>query len=171
MLKKNVINDTNWLDNYLRPAFKKAFIHLVMMSKEKFLKKSNVFELFGLDFMLDDKLNLWFLECNGSPVFQGTSKEKEIFQTTMLKDAFEIESKLLKSRFNRTSIFIDSLRNKTHLNWTDANEIFESKNKNHLSKHYKIRKNNTFSKIIDFNLKGKKIFSNLFETECFEKNE
>ena len=32
-----------------------------------FLKESNVFEMFGLDFMLDDKLNLWFIECNASP--------------------------------------------------------------------------------------------------------
>ena len=73
------VKDTTWLDTYLRPAFKRAFTHLVMMSKDLYLKESNVFELFGLDFMLDDDLNLWFIECNASPVFQGTCPAKEIF--------------------------------------------------------------------------------------------
>ncbi len=29
-----MIKDPNWLDNYLRPAFKKAFIHLVKMTNK-----------------------------------------------------------------------------------------------------------------------------------------
>ena len=33
------------------------------------IKKPSVFELFGLDFMLDEDLNLLFIECNASPVF------------------------------------------------------------------------------------------------------
>ena len=40
-----------------------------MMSHNNYLKKSNVFEIFGLDLILDDNLNIWFLECNASPVF------------------------------------------------------------------------------------------------------
>jgi len=49
------------------------------MTKKDFVKQSNVYELFGLDFMLDENLNLWFLECNASPVYQGTTPEKFIF--------------------------------------------------------------------------------------------
>jgi len=46
----------------------KAFIHVIQMSKSKFFQDSRVFELFGLDFILDSELNLWFIECNASPV-------------------------------------------------------------------------------------------------------
>jgi len=52
------------------------------------LKDSRVFEVFGLDFVMDDKLNLWFIESNASPVFQGTSPAKLLFQTTLLRDMF-----------------------------------------------------------------------------------
>jgi len=48
------VNDPNWLDNTLRPQFKKAFIHLSMLAKPNLFAKPNVFELYGLDFMLDD---------------------------------------------------------------------------------------------------------------------
>lgn len=68
-----------WLDSYLRPELKKAFIHAVKMSEHAFLKDPRVFEMFGLDFLFDDKLNLWFIECNASPVLQGTSPEKSAF--------------------------------------------------------------------------------------------
>jgi D-alanine-D-alanine ligase-like ATP-grasp enzyme len=46
----------------------KAYIHAAMMAKHSFLKDSRVFEVFGADFMFDDNLNLWFIECNASPV-------------------------------------------------------------------------------------------------------
>ena len=47
--------------------------------------------MFGCDFIMDDQLNLWYIECNPSPVYEGTTPEKFIFQTNMLRDAFEIE--------------------------------------------------------------------------------
>jgi len=50
-------------------------------------------------------LNLWFVECNPSPVYEGTTPEKFIFQTNLLKDAFEIENNLLQSRIKRISDF------------------------------------------------------------------
>jgi hypothetical protein len=48
------VTDKNWLDNTLKPMFKKAFIHLAMLAKPNLLPKPNVYELYGLDFMLDD---------------------------------------------------------------------------------------------------------------------
>lgn len=38
----------------------KNYIHSVMMTKHSYLEDSRVFEFFGLDFMLDDELNLWY---------------------------------------------------------------------------------------------------------------
>lgn len=63
------MTDPDWLNNSLRPMFKKAFIHLAMLAKPNLYKKPNIYELFGLDFMLDENLNLWFIECNPSPVY------------------------------------------------------------------------------------------------------
>lgn len=68
-----------WLDEFLRPELQKAFIHAVKMSEHAFLKDPRVFEMFGLDFLFDNKLNLWFIESNASPVLQGTSEEKMLF--------------------------------------------------------------------------------------------
>jgi hypothetical protein len=41
------------------------------MSKNGFFKDSRGYEMFGLDFVLDENLNLWFIECNASPVLIG----------------------------------------------------------------------------------------------------
>lgn len=60
------------------------------MSENSFWKGSNVFEMFGLDFMLDENLNLWFIECNSSPQFIGTTGKKNRKIQKMLKDLFEI---------------------------------------------------------------------------------
>jgi len=38
LMEVNKIQDPNWLDNYLRPTFKKAFIHSVKMSEKSFWK-------------------------------------------------------------------------------------------------------------------------------------
>ena len=40
LLQIGKITDTNWLDNYLRPGFKKAMVHVIRMSQGKFLKIS-----------------------------------------------------------------------------------------------------------------------------------
>ena len=74
LLEAGVINDPNWLDNYLRPQFKKAMIHLVRMASPAFLENSSLFELYGADYMLDADLNLWFVEANSGPAFGGFSK-------------------------------------------------------------------------------------------------
>ena len=41
-------------------------------------------------------------------------------------------------------------------------------NKNYLESEFKIPHDNTFKKIMDFNLKGKKRFFNLFPKKCFK---
>jgi len=58
-----------------------------MMSKDYLWKASNVFELFGLDFMLDDDLKVWFLECNSSPRLYFDTPD---FVTRMITDLMEI---------------------------------------------------------------------------------
>jgi len=148
------------------------------MTEHAFLKKSNVYEMFGLDFILDDELNLWFIECNASPVFQGTSVEKEVFQTRMLKDMFNIEYSYLRSRVKRLRTWSKKYHENrlTDKNSTINDEEFRKEfreiNKNKFEFGYgdgKEMKNNTFTKIIDMGLgsNSKDAFNNMFENDCF----
>ena len=63
----------------MKPQFKEAFIHTVRMSQYSLMRIPNVFEMFGLDFLLDEDLNLWFIECNASPQMVGTNDYKTEF--------------------------------------------------------------------------------------------
>jgi len=40
------------------------------------LKKSNVCELYGIDFYLNDDLKLWFYKADPSPVLTGLTKSE-----------------------------------------------------------------------------------------------
>ena len=72
-----MISDPNWLENYLRPSFKKAFIHLVRMARDGFYKDPRVYQLWGIDFLMDTDLNVWLIECNAIPAISATNPEKE----------------------------------------------------------------------------------------------
>ena len=58
--------------------------------------------------MLDDSLNLWFIECNSSPQLIGTNQLKTDVLTKMLKDMFEIQYGLLRSRMKRVHKFMET---------------------------------------------------------------
>ena len=88
---------------------KKAMIHLIRLTQEPFLVRSSIYELFGVDFMLDENLNLWFIESNSAPMLVGGSEEKERFVTKMLKDQSEIITGLLRSRMKRVISYVNSL--------------------------------------------------------------
>ncbi|EAR98745.2 tubulin tyrosine ligase family protein (macronuclear) [Tetrahymena thermophila SB210] len=158
-----------WLDDYLRPELQKAFIHAVKMSEHAFLKDPRVFEMFGLDFLFDENLNLWFIECNASPVLQGTSEEKMIFQSELVRDLLQIQYSYLRSRWLRIRKIITKLQTQLKEGNPDLKSLreeFKKVNKNYLEKEYQI-KNNSFVKITDLNLPGKAAYGNLFEEDCF----
>jgi hypothetical protein len=62
LIKEGYIENVNWLENYLEPKIKERLLHLARMSYDKFLRHPSVFGLFGVDFMLDSDLNLYFIE-------------------------------------------------------------------------------------------------------------
>ena len=177
LLKNRVVSDPNWIENYLRPEFKKAMIHLIRMSQSSFSKLSAVYELFGVDFMLDEDLNLWFLECNSGPVLTGTSEEKEKFMITMIRDHFEIVKGLLRSRNKRIITYINKVvkemqafKKKTgtyKFKDTDKKqEEFRQVIKNKFEPEFEPLANNTWHKIIDENLYGSQRYMNLIEEKC-----
>lgn len=84
-----------WLDGYVRRVMKEKMLHLTRMVYEQLLRHPGVYELFGVDFMFDEDLKLWFLEVNRSPAMQATTEEKGRIQSKMTQDILEIELTLI----------------------------------------------------------------------------
>ena len=177
LLKEGVIKDPNWLDNYLRPEFQKAMIHLVRMSEHAFLSRSSISELFGVDFMLDSNLNLWFIECNSGPVFKGTSDEKMSFLIKMLSDHFDIVFGLLKSRMKRIIHYVNRVTTNREFKWLEEGDIeivgleekikeFAAITQNRFEPEFEMDASNGFRKIIDANLQGVDVYAGLIDKEC-----
>jgi hypothetical protein len=178
LLKNNKIDDGNWINNYLRPAFKKAMIQIVRMSQDTYLKRSTVWELFGADFMLDNDLNLWFIECNSSPVLKGTSDEKEKFLTKMVADTFEVVMAYVRSRMKRVIEYVNRMTraHATENKFLDGVYIpnvelkvkeFEEITKNYLEPEFHLGRDNSFTKIIDENLSGPERYAGLVPATCY----
>lgn len=94
MQDENVVTG-DWINEYVRPTMRLKMLHLVRMNIERFMLHPRVFELYGVDFMFDSKLHLWFLEVNRSPAMQATTEEKGRIQSKLIKDTMDIEYSLL----------------------------------------------------------------------------
>jgi len=177
LLERGLITDQNWLNNYLRPEFKKAMIHLIRLTQEPFLVQSSIYELFGVDFMLDDNLNLWFIEANSNPMLVGGSEEKEKFVTQMLKDQLEIVVGLLRSRMKRVISYVNSLIEEEEAWMLSSDDVYISGLKSKKAKFAELIKNrfepefepssgNGFQKIIDENYGDVDRYLGLIGPEC-----
>jgi len=51
----------------LRVEMRKAMLHLMRMTSQDFLMHPDLFGYFGVDFLLDDDLHMWFLEIVDQP--------------------------------------------------------------------------------------------------------
>ena len=171
------IDDPKWLDNYLRPQFKRIMVHLIRSVSSSFIKKSNLFELWGLDFIMDDNLKLWFIEANPKPGIQGTSPMRKKLMETLTYNMLELMFGYLRSRMKRIVLYVNDLikefpsnnSNKIDLEEFDSAAhriIFDSKiNINSMDPEFEpIQK--SYEKIIDENLKGKNKYFGLITDEC-----
>lgn len=139
------------------------------MSEDSFLQHSGVFEMFGLDFMLDDKLNLWFIECNSSPQLIGTNERKTEMISRMLRDMFEIEYGLLRSRMKRVHQLMSTYHKDASTGLFDTKKLstaFRDVNKNRFEPEYQPSSNNTWMKIIDKTLNGSDQYMGILSEEC-----
>jgi len=164
------VNDKNWVENTLKPQFYEAFIHTARMSAHAFWNQSNVYEMYGLDFMLDDDLNLWFIECNSSPQLIGTNEYKTKFLEQMLQDLFEIQYGLYRSRMKRTLALIKRIHQESseagladYSNWRAE---YAEAAKNRFEPEYEVNKGNSFKLIMDMNKNGKDAFFGHLDDEC-----
>jgi hypothetical protein len=55
---------------------KEMIFHLIRMSYRKFLNHPALFELYGIDFMMDTDLNLWFFETLFNMAIMANTPEK-----------------------------------------------------------------------------------------------
>jgi len=157
----------NWLNTDFRPAIQKAFVHLVRMTSQYLWKGSNVYELFGLDFMLDENMQLWYIECNPNPLLDGVKPE---MITKMLKNLFEIQFAIYRSRMQRVTKVIEEMMKAEDK--SDDIDADSWKNKyqiamaNRIDPKYQISKSNTWKPVINENLKGTNIYYGLLEEQC-----
>jgi len=153
-------------------------IHIVRMSQDTYIRRSTVYELFGADFMLDDDLNLWFIECNSSPVLKGTSEEKEKFLTKMIADHFEVVMAYVRSRMKRVIEYVNKLTRAqaTENKFLDGVYIpnvelkvkeLEEITKNYLEPEFQLSRDNSFTKIIDENIAGPERYAGLLDPMCY----
>jgi len=114
LVKKKMIKEEgkyeDWVQEYLKPQMKKAMIHLIRMSQGEFFKRSSVFELFDVDFTLDEDLNVWFIEANANPLINGFTKGTMELMNQMLEDGFEIIFGLIRSRMKRVLGYVNNLQ-------------------------------------------------------------
>jgi len=174
LLEKGLIQDPNWLDNYLRPQFKKAMIHLLRMSQSEFFKKSSLFEFFGLDFVMDDQMGVWFIEANAMPLIHGFTEGTTKKFNQMLVDTFEIIYGLLRSRMKRVVEYINNLNKeiaksseKAIPNLREKREEFKELTMNRFEPEFMPRPGNGFVKIVDENQLGTSRYSELIDSNCF----
>jgi len=174
LYKTQVVSDPDWVNNYLRPQFKRVMIHLVRMGQSKFHRISSVFELFGLDFVMDADLGLWFIEANAMPLITGFTKGSKVLFRTMLTDTFEIVMGLTRSRMKRVIEYINNLTDEINTEGIfvpdmklDAQKIeFQKLTQNRFEPEFVPKSTNTFQQIIDENQFGPKRYFGLLKAEC-----
>jgi len=177
LMEHNIVNDKDWLENNLRYQVKRSMAHIGRLTQHRFLKRSNTYELFGIDFLLDDDLKLWFIECNSGPVLKGTSEEKERFLVKMLSDHFNIMFDYMRSRMKRIINFVNQMIVELPLEniYPDQVVIFSLDEKkkefrkismNYLEPEFQPEADNGFVKVIDENLSGKDRYAGLIPEEC-----
>jgi hypothetical protein len=179
LYEKKIVKDPNYLETGLRYRMKRGFMHLLNSTIEHYAKRSNLYEMFGCDFLLDKDLNMWFIECNSDPSYSFPGRPKAARNTKMLIDHFEIIFGYLRSRLKRVMAFVngviaevgdkklsndalkDLLKPKKHI----YQELF----KNILEPEFALSKENQFVKIIDDNLSGSERYSHLVPPQCLPK--
>lgn len=169
-IKQGVINDSKWLETFIRPALQKAFVHLVRMSKQGFLKQSNVYQLFQVDFLLDNDLNLWHVKTHPTPPFDLESKTSSKLIVSMLQDLFEIQYAYYQSRMKRLMEVMTEMQDRLQVgedvDYEKQKAKYREASKNRLESEYEISKRNSWTLIVDENLPRVEAYFGHLSEEC-----
>jgi len=161
-----------WVNKFLKPQLKKAMIHIVRMSSEFFWEQSNVYGLFGLDFMLDENFNLWFIEGNPNPQLAATNGYLGGLIDSMLRSLFEIQYGYYRSRMQRVLKVVRKLQekqeSKSKIDLSKYKKEYKEAVSNRLEEEYELSEYNTFELVMDLSLKGSKAYMENLEKECIK---
>ena len=173
MLDNGQTQDPQWVENYLKLEIKKVMIHLVRMAQSAFLKKSATFEILGLDFIMDDNLQLWFIEANTMPLLHGANPGQINMMNQVVEDSLEIVIGLLRSRVKRIIQYVNKLTPELRksarldiLGLEAKQEEFRVITQNCFEPEFEPSKTNSFSRIIDENIEGVERYSGLISERC-----
>jgi len=146
-------------------------VHLANSAKNELEKKANYYEIYGCDFLLDQDLQIWFMECQSDPGFNKKCSPK------LLQGAWEITYGLLRSRIRRMIAYVNQLtvelkgkniEDKAFLRefLKDKQAAYDKINRNSFEPEFRPTKKNNWVKIIDETAKGVKRYGGLFPSEC-----
>lgn len=90
---------------------------MFLQLKDKLDRKFGCFEVFGFDFMLDDKLNPYFLEVNMNPAMFLDTKTMENLLPKLVTDACTLAVEIHKDhkKESQTSVIHDLVKTQTLL--------------------------------------------------------
>jgi cytochrome P450 len=112
--------------------------------------------------MMDENLDLWFIEANARPLVEGWTPERNNYFNQMLVDSFEIVFGLLRSRTKRVINYVNYLTQMTDAwgykdggievsNLDQRRAEFRELSKNRFEPEFEPSARNGFQKIIDEN--------------------
>ena len=171
LLKHKEVEDPNWVENKMKADFKKAYIHLVKMCENSLEKNPGLFEIYGVDFLMDDNFDSFIIEVNASPMQVGTSKKKTALMKSLNEGVVKITMAYLRSRVKRSIQFIREHAEeiKAGKNLKELGKQFRELNRNYLEPEYAdIVKNTSWERVVDENLQGVDAYNGYIDEDCIE---
>lgn len=172
LLATGQVSDPQWLDNYLRPEFKRAYLAAAKMIERRFFQSSDVFEMYGVDIIMDRDFRLYIIEVNASPMVVGTSSKKTALMKNMLTGLMDIVFAQQYSRTGRTLRYLQQHREDIGR----AKKVgrhrarFEQLYRNHVDPQYQhMVDDNPWTVLYDGTLPGKyEKYLGLIDDECVD---
>ena len=170
-------HDNNWLDNYLRNQLMTYIAHVLRSTQDAFIRKTNTYQLWGMDFIMDDNLKLWFIEANARPGIMAASPMRKKFMEYMVEDMFKLVYAHLRSRMKKVILYVNDLVKRIpstnfHTDYIKIPNlelekvIFETEiNVNYMDADFE-PKNTSFYKIVDESLSGEDRYMGRIKEEC-----
>jgi hypothetical protein len=139
------------------------------MCEKDLFKNPALFEVFGVDFLLDDQMNSYIIEVNASPMQVGTSIKKTALMKSMNRGIVKITLAYLRSRVKRSVAFLkkhaDAIKNDQNL--AQLGKEFRQINRNYLEPEYEQDVSNTsWEVVIDENKPGASAYHGYIDEEC-----
>jgi len=177
LIKEGKIVNPEWLESYLRPQMNKVMIHVARMLELNLVKQSSLSELYGIDLMMDENLDLWFIELNTMPLLHGWTEKTTEFFNKMLVDYFDIVFGLLRSRVKRIVAYVNDMIEKEHYLMKDDGDVkiedlkvrrkeFREISKNYFEPEFVMSQENKFRLIVDNNLDGAERYNGNLHDDC-----